>query len=406
LDAIKSPLQGIKVADFSWSVVGPTIATYLSYYGAEVVKVESIYSPEVTRRSAPYKNGVVDINHSLPFLSLNTNKYSLCLNLKHAKGLEVALKLVSWADVIIQSATNSTLNKLGLNYSAFKKVNPDIIALNTSNQGETGPYCNHPGYGDAVVAMAGFPEVTGWADRDPSIPPGAYTDAVTPWFGCLAVLAALEYRNQTGLGQHIDLAQLEVAQHMLRPEVLSYSVNNVVWQRNGNRSLIHAPHSVYRCSGDNRWCAFAITTEDEWKAFCWILGNPDWTKDAKFAVMADRKKNEDELDSLIESWTMTLKAEEVMERLQTAGIASGVVKNIGDLHEDPQLIHRGNFAKVTHPEIGDYTVELPPARFSQITADLRRSAPCMGEHTEYVCCTLLGISGEEFVQLDSDGVFK
>jgi benzylsuccinate CoA-transferase BbsF subunit len=402
----KAPLENVKIADFSWSVVGPTITMFLSCYGAEVVKVESIYSPEVTRHSAPYKDGVVGIDRSFVFPKLNTNKYSICLNLKHPKGREIALRLVAWADIVVQSTSNSTLDKLGLNYADLREVNRDIIVLNTTNQGQTGPYRDHPGYGDATVALAGFPEVTGWPDREPSLPPGAYTDMVTPWFGSLAVLTALAYRDRTGLGQHIDISQLESGIHMLMPAFLIYSANKVISRRAGNRSLTEAPHGVYRCLGDDRWCAIAVTSEVEWQAFCQVLGDPDWTREPKFATMLQRKKNEDELDKLVETWTVNLTPEEVMTRLQMAGVAAGVVQNIKDLHADPQLEHHGYFQTLRHPEIGDYAVELPPMRFSRSAAELRRPAPRLGEHTEYVCCQLLGMPVEEFVHLHSEGVFE
>ena len=402
----ESPLKDIRIADFSWSVVGPSITTFFSYYGAEVVKVESIHTPEVTRRSAPFKDNLVGIDRSLVFPTLNTNKYSICLNLKHPGGREIALKLAKWADIIVQSATDNTLEKLRLNYEDFKTVKKSIIVLNTTSQGQIGPNSNHPGYGDAAVAMAGFPEVTGWPDREPSLPPGAYTDSVTPWFGALAIMAALEFRNRTGKGQHIDLSQLEAGAHMLAPAFLVYSANHVVPMRNGNRSASGAPHGVYRCLGDNRWCAIAVTSEDEWKAFCRALGEPRWTKDPKFVTQYSRKKNEDELDDLVESWTASVTPEEALQKLQAAGVASGIVKNIRDLHNDAQLNHRGHFQKVKHPEVGEYTVELPPARFSQSAVEVRQPAPRLGEHTEYVCCSLLGISAEEFVRLHSEGIFE
>jgi benzylsuccinate CoA-transferase BbsF subunit len=403
---LKDLLESIKIADFSWSVVGPSVATFLSYYGAEVVKVESILSPEVTRRSAPFEDNIVGIDRSRVFPTLNTNKYSLCLNLKKPEGRKIALKLAAWADIIVQSATDITLDKLRLNYFDFVDVNPDIIVLNTSSQGQTGPYSNHPGYGDAAVAMAGFPEVTGWPDREPCLPPGAYTDSVTPWFGVLAILSALEYRDRTGIGQHIDLSQLEAGLHMLTLASLMFSSNHVVPRRAGNRSLTDAPCGVYRCLGDDRWCAITIASETEWQAFCQVLGNPNWIQNPRFATIADRKQNEEELDRLIESRTKLLPPEEVMAQLQAVGIAAGVVNNVSDLREDAQLIHRGHFQKVQHPVIGKYTVEMPPARFSKCVAKIRRPAPMLGEHNEYICCQILGMSGEEFVWLDSEGVFQ
>jgi crotonobetainyl-CoA:carnitine CoA-transferase CaiB-like acyl-CoA transferase len=401
-----SPLQNIKIADLSWSVVGPEIALYLSYYGAEVVKLESLHTPEVTRRSSPFKDGISTLDRSLVFPIHNTNKYSLSINLKHPKGRAIALRLVSWADIVIQSTTSNTLEKLKLTYSDLREVNERLIVLVTSNQGQTGPYSSHPGYGDSVVALAGFPEVTGWPDRAPSLPPAAYSDAFTPWFGTLAVLSALEYRNRTGKGQLIDLAQLEAAANMLTPAFLAYSANNSTITRMGNRSQTDAPHGVYRCLGDDRWCAIAITSEEEWRDFTKVLGEPDWARAHKFSSMTQRKRNEDELDKLIETWTSKHTAEEVMIKLQANHIAAGIVQNVSDLHRDPQLMHRGHFQTISHPEIDKYTIELPPYRLSENHAELRRPAPLLGKNTEYVCCNLLKMSGEEFAQLYSEGVFE
>ena len=162
-----SALSEINVVDFSWSVVGPSIAAFLSYYGAEVIKVESIHAPEVSRRSAPFQDNIVGIDRSRAFPTLNTNKYSLCLNMKHPESQYVIEKLIQRADIVIQSATESTLEKLGIDYHHLKSINNKIIVLNTTNQGQTGSCSNHPGYGDSSVALAGFPEVTGWPDREP-----------------------------------------------------------------------------------------------------------------------------------------------------------------------------------------------------------------------------------------------
>lgn len=402
----KSPLQNVNIADFSWSVVGPTMTTMLAYYGAEVVKVESRYTPEISRVSSPYKDGITGINRSVYFNRANVNKYSLHLNLNHPKGQEVARKLAAWADVVVDSFTPGSAAKRGISYNDLKQINEDIIVLSTSSQGQTGPYSRHPGYGFQLVALCGFTELIGWPDGGPSLPPAVYTDFIAPWFGISAILAALEFRDRTGLGQNIDLSQVETGLQMLTLPILSYSANSYIWQRTGNRSLTYAPHGAYRCLGDDRWCVISVTTEEEWRAFCRVLNNPDWTLDAKFATVLSRKQNEDELDRLVEEWIISFTAEEVMTRLQMAGVPAGVVKNNKDMWFDPQLKHRGHFKVVTHPEIGEHSCELPSIRLSECPAEVRRPAPCLGEHSEFVCCHLLGMSDTEFAHLMSEGVFE
>jgi len=220
------------------------------------------------------------------------------------------------------------------------------------------------------------------------------------------VIGALDYRGRTGRGQYIELSQLEAAIHCLETAILDYTVNGREQGRIGNRHPQASPHGAYRCLGDDRWCAIAVFTEQEWRSFCRVVGNPPWTGDSRFATLADRLENADELDCLVEEWASRQSAERVMDLMQAAGIAAGVVKNSQDLHADPQLKHRNHYRVLDHPEIGPSTYDMPAYRLSKTPTQLTMPAPCLGEHNQFVCSEFLRISDEDFVELLAEGDFE
>jgi len=174
----------------------------------------------------------------------------------------------------------------------------------------------------------------------------------------------------------------------------------------GNKHAEAAPHNAYRCLGDDRWCSIAVFTDDEWRSFCNVIGNPAWTTSPKFKTLQVRKQNEDELDTLIDEWTMKRTAEDVMKVMQAAGVAAGVVQTGQDIMDlDPQLKHRRFFSEVDHTEIGKYNIFRPAYIMSKTPAILKR-APLLSEHNEYCLKEFLGISDEEIAQLVIDGVLE
>ena len=400
------PLQGVKVLDFSIAFMGPDLTRTLSAFGAEVIKVESIHQHELTRVSAPFKDNVVGINRSFVFAAMNTGKHGITLNLKHPRSAEVVKRLITWADIVVENFVPGSVKKYGLDYEQLRELKPDIIVLSLSAQGATGPYSRHPGYGFNLLALCGFSHLTGWPDHEASVPVGAYTDFILPWFAIAAILSALDYRLRTGKGQHIEGSQLEISPQFLIPAILDYTANGRVQTRCGNRSSSASPHGAFRCRGNDRWCVIAVSSDEEWETFCRVIGSPEWTKDRKFNTLGGRKDNEDELDKLVEAWTVLFTPEEVMTRMQAPGVASGVVQSIKDVVNDPQLEHRGTFRILEHPELGAHICENLAFRLSKCKVEWKRPAPCLGEHNEFVYTKLLGMSEEEFVELLNDGVFE
>jgi len=278
--------------------------------------------------------------------------------------------------------------------------------LRTSMQGQTGPHSHLAGTGVNLVGITGFAHLCGWPDRDPSQPYGPYTDAVAAHICGALLIAALDYRRRTGKGQLLDISQFEAGVNFIAPAMMDYFINHRVANRMGNYSPCAAPHAAYRCRGQDKWCTIAVFTDAEWHAFCRVIGNPSWTKKARFATFQGRKKHELELDRLVEEWTINYTPEEVMTMMQKEGVPAGIVQTIEDLHNDPHLKHRGHYWTINHREIGQFSCFGQLAKLSKTPALGRMPSPCLGEHTEYVCREILKLSDEEFVQLLSEGVFE
>jgi benzylsuccinate CoA-transferase BbsF subunit len=198
---------------------------------------------------------------------------------------------------------------------------------------------------------------------------------------------------------------LEASVHFASSMVMDYTVNGTVQTRMGNRNPGAAPHGVYPCRGEERWCAIAVFSDREWDALCKAMGSPKWTKSAKFDTLLHRTENADELDELIGKWTRKLKAEDVMAKLQAVGVAAGVVQTGEDLvDKDPQMRHRDHFVEIEHAEMGKHLTERPPYRLSKTPSQPQRPFPSFGEHTELVCKEILGMGDEEFAELIGAGV--
>lgn len=399
------PFAGVNVLDFTWAGVGPFTTNYLAFYGAMVIKVESRTHTDITRIMTPYKDNIPGIERSAYFTWSNpAKKYGITLNLNHPKGVEIARRLVAWADIVAESFTAGTMEKWSLGYEDLKKIKPDIIMLRTCMHGQTGPLAKHPGQGMVLTALVGLSSNIGWPDRPPSGFYGAYSDFIAPLFNAVCLISALDYRRRTGKGQYLDLSQHEASVHFLAPLILDYTTNQRQPQNIGNRLSYAAPHGIYRCRGDDRWCAIAVFTDEEWKSFCKVIGNPAWTRDPKFATLMGRIRNVDELDRLVEEWTINFTAEEVMTLMQEAGVGAGIAANAEDVTKDPQMKHYHFFNELDHPEMGRRShYHGPGFILSKAPYELAR-ATLLGEYNEYVCTKILGISEEEFVQLMEENV--
>ena len=401
----KYALEGLKVVDFSWVFTGPIVTKYLGDHGAEVIKIESATRPDGTRLMTPFKPGAMGLNASGVFANYNSSKYSININLREPRGKEVVKKLVQRADIVLETFGPGVMTKLQLNYDVLKQVKSDIIMLSMTMVGQTGPHSQQPSFGQVLQATNGFVQLLGWPDRTPSLPVAAYTDYIAPWYVLIALMAALDFRRRTGKGQYIDLAMLEASVHLAAPVVMDYTVNGTIQNRMGNRNPGYAPHGVYPGKGEERWIAIAAASDEEWQALCKVMGNPEWTKSPKFDTLLHRTENQDELDKLMGQWTKNHTPEEIMAKLQAAGVAAGVLQNAQDMvDKDPQLKLRKHFVEMDHAEMGKHLTERPPFKLSKTPSEPQRPFPSFGEHTEYVCKEILKMGDAEFADLIGAGV--
>ena len=403
---MRHALEDIKIADFTWYVAGPFCTRYLADYGARVIKIESTRVVDGVRPYPPYKDNIPGVNRGGYFHNYNCNKLGVTLNMRHPKGIEIARRIIMWSDVVAESFSPGIMDNLGLGYEELSRMKPEIIMISLSSKGQTGPQSRLPAVGLHLAALSGFINLTGWPDRDPSLLYGAYTDSIAGRYGAASVMAALAQRQRTGKGQYIDLAQSEAGLQFLIPPMLDYAANGRVLHRNGNRHPAAAPHGAYRCQGEDRWCAIAVFTDQEWEALRRAMGDPSWAGDPGLASLAGRKSREEDLDRLLEQWTIQRSAEEVMTRLQEAGVSAGILEKAEDLHRDPQLAARHHFWTLSHAEIGDSTYDGMGSILSETPAELNRAAPVLGQDNYEVYTRIVGLSDEEFIELVQQGVFE
>ena len=398
--------DGLKVLDFGWIGVGPITARYFGDNGATVIRVESLTRFDGLRMAPPYKNAKPGLNNSQFFANFNASKLSLGLNMAQAQAQAIAKRLcLEWADVVVEGFTPKQMRAWGLHYDDLSPTRPDLIMVSTCQLGQTGLYAKYAGYGNMAASLAGYYEITGWADRGPCMVYGAYTDMLTPGVGAALIAASLDYRRRTGKGQWIDLAQFETGVNHLPVAVLDYAVNGRVATRCGNKDERGCPHAVYQCASDDRWIAIAVFTDDEWCALVRAMGNPAWAQAEKFATTTGRKGNEAELDSNIEAWTKARDAAHIETSLQSAGVAAGMVAKQSDLFEDPQLKHREFFAWREHKVMGLSPYDGLMSHLSKTPGEVS-AAPLLGEHYEEILKGILQYSDEAIAELIGRGTVE
>jgi crotonobetainyl-CoA:carnitine CoA-transferase CaiB-like acyl-CoA transferase len=407
----KKPFEGIKLIQLCWAGVGVYTCNYLSHYGATTIRVETSTRPDPVRLFAPFaptkpgeavgleRSAFFSITHTAPEMGIS-------LNFKQPEALEIFKKLVAWADVVAEGFPAGVMDKQGLDYEGLKKINPNIIMFRTCGYGHTGPMADQPGFGSILTAVTMMDNIVGWPDRPPIPPSTYYTDQLSPMYATLSIMAALDYKRRTGKGQYIDHSQIETGLNYMTPLILDYQVNHRELKPQGNKSDYAAPHGIYRCQGEDRWVAIAVTNDDEWQSFAKAIGSPKWALDKKYAKAADRVKNNDALDKLVETWTINYPPEAVEETLQQAGVGAGVVANAQDIDEDPQMNYYNFYREIEHPFMGRLRYYHPaPIKLSAVETAVGRPV-LLGEHTDYICTKILGMSQGEVDKLRQKGAFE
>ena len=398
------PLAGIRVADFTWVWAGPHATLQLAHLGAEVIRIEALQRPCVTRLLPPWPDGQPGPNRSGYFNQFNQGKRSIVVDLKTPEGLDLARRLVARSDVAAENFAAGVMDRLGLGYDVLRALNPRLVMIALSGYGATGPERAFVSYGPAQVPLSGMSSLTGYRGWPPMHVGISYGDPNGGMHGAFAVLAALWHRERTGTGQYIDLSQWETSMSVLPEGIMDAIMNGGAPARDGNRDPFMAPHGIFRAAGDERWIALAARSDEEWRRLATVMGAPEAAADARFVTLAARKANEDALEAQVTAWTSSRPAEESLALLQGAGLAAFLAMTNRDLFEDPHLRARGFFVELEHPEVGVRRHLGIPWRMSGTPCAVERPAPCLGEATDYVLGEILGLDTATRADLRARGV--
>ena len=331
----KLPLEGIRVIDSSYVFAGPYATALLGDLGAEVVKIEGPERPDFTRGGAfsgllPDNEARSDPwNRTSTFNLANRGKKSLVVDLAKKEGRDVLVDLIKVSDVIVENFTPRVMRGWGLDYPNMKKINPGIVMVSNTGYGRGGPYSSYPAQATTQEATHGLAAVTGYRDAEPSKAGQSYVDFLAAWSCASAALLGLRYRRRFGEGLWADIGMYQLGCYFVSEFVADHIANGTPNRRIGNRHRQFAPQGVYRCAGQDQWCALSVRDDEEWQALCRVLGKPELAADARFASVEARHAHHDALDELITGWTTTVGKVEAMQRLQAAGVAAGVCQTAG-----------------------------------------------------------------------------
>jgi len=408
-------LEGIRVLDLTDGVSGPYCAMLLAGCGAEVIRVESLRHLGFRGNAAGVSPLVddaptlanVDVSQLITanFARYHLDKLSITLNMTKLEGRELFERLVGVTDIVVDNLSFGVMKAWGFDYEGLRRAKKDIILASLPALGE-GPHAEWTTWGMNLLAFTGFAQFWGHADTpmEQRATSNTYADYVAGTIAAASIIAALYHRGKTGEGQSIEVSQTDSTVALLGLVYLDYFVNQRIALPVGNRHPQFAPHNCYRCKGDDRWCVIAVSSEDEWRSLCLVLGAPDWTRDPRFATMEARLRNVDELDRNIEAWTSQRTPHQVMKLMQSAGVPAGAVQNSEDLYYDIQLRSIGHMIDVEVGRRGAITFDGPPLRLREGQRTGRSRAPLLGEHNDYVYRELLGLTGEQVERLIADRV--
>jgi len=421
----KLPLEGIRICDFTAVWAGQTATMYLADMGAECIKVENpyIWNP-MTRAASPRINAMMAAmlppwiaghppepgprpwNNSPAFIQVLRNKKSFTVDSRRPEGLAIVQQLIRISDIVAENLALGTLDKLGLDDDAIRKLRPDAIILHMPAFGRTGAYTEGRGYGSHIDSVAGSSVLRGYRDSAPADNTSIFAgDFWGGMHGAFAVMAALRHRRRTGQGQVIEMAQVESSAHMFPQAALDAAWNGRAQGSIGNRSAEgYVPNGVFPTATADQWVAISCRSDAEWRALVDFMGRPGWATREGFETVAGRARAEDDIETGLAGWTATRDRDELFHALQAAGVTAGPVLNAKEAAEDPHLAASGAWKRL--PATADYPeVEwLRPAyRFSKSNVDLREPPCLFAEHNDYVYREVLGVSDEEIEQLRAGG---
>ncbi|HUO03624.1 MAG TPA: CoA transferase [Candidatus Binataceae bacterium] len=396
------PLKGFRIADFGWIYAVPHATAWLGALGADVIRIESMRSIDMIRFLSG-TDGMMGLNRSGMFHSINFSRRGVMLNLGNPEAREIARKIVKLSDVVTENFTVGNMAKYGLAYEDLIKIRPDLIMLSGTPLGQDGPLARTVGFGPTTQAYAGLCHITGYPNSFPSGIATSWPDFAVGVGMVFFLLAALRHRARTGEGQYLDLSMAEMVTSMIPEAMMDFLMNGRDDGPIGNRDESMAPHGVFPVAGDDRWIAIVCANDTDFAALCEVIGTPSMAADRKFSRLSGRLANVDELEREIAARTKNFERDILVASLRARGIAAGPVYNTEELVNDPAFAASGMMIKVRHGEVGERSIPGLPVRFSAIEPDYR-GAPMIDEHTDEVLTSLLGYSAGEIAELRNSGV--
>lgn len=391
-------LEGVKVLDLTRVLAGPYATMVLGDMGADIIKIEMPGVGDDSRQFGPYVKG-----ESAYFLSLNRNKRSITLNLKKEKARRLFIEMVKKCDVVVENFRPGTMEKLGLGYEELKKINPSIIYAACSGFGHTGPYSQRAAYDAVVQAMGGIMSITGEKDGKPTRVGPSIGDITAGLFSAIGILSALNYRNQTGKGQMVDVAMLDCQVAILENAIARYVVTGEIPMPAGNRHTSIVPFEPFETLDGE--IMIAAGNDGLWGKLCKIMDREDLIEDDKFKTNPLRNENYTELRPIIAKIIGTKTSNQWLQILEEAGVPNGPINTIDKVLENPQVNAREMIKEVYHPTAGGLKMPGVPIKMSETQGEIVKPAPILGQHTEEILKELLNLTSDEILNLQKEDIF-
>lgn len=372
-----SPLENLRVLDFTWFLAGPYATMILADLGADVVKVEAPERGDPSRAAGPFINQV-----SAYFLSVNRNKRSIVLDLKSEQGREIAAQLAERADVVVENFVPGTMARWALDYATLAKKNPRLIYASCTGFGQTGPRANESAFDLVIQALAGTMSITGNRDGSPMRGGNSIGDLGGALFLTIGILAALEARHRTGRGQFLDVSLLDAQVALLENAFARYFATSEIPTRLGSQHPLIAPFQAFPTR--DGYIVVTAGTEAQWARLCEALSARELKEDARFVHNTARRENIHALENELNARFETRTTNEWLTHLAQYEIPCAPIQNIAQAANDPQILAREMIVQVDDAKAGRQRVVSTPLRFSEMHAGARTSAPQLGEHTDEI----------------------
>lgn len=404
------PLAGLIVLDLSRILAGPTCTQVLGDLGAEVIKIERPVKGDDTRGWGPpflKDNSGRETRESAYYLSSNRNKRSVAIDLSTEAGQKILIELAGKADVLVENFKVGDLKRRGLDYDALKAVNPSLIYCSITGFGQTGPYAARAGYDFLIQGMGGIMSLTGFPESEGGTETKAgvgIADVMCGMYATVSILAALNHRNRTGEGQHIDMSLFDAQVSWLINQGVAHLVSGEVPGRLGNAHPTIVPYETFPAS--DRSFILAVGNDSQFQKFCRVAGAADLARDKRFLTNADRVRNRAELVPLVRRLTIERTASDWITILEKEGVPCGPVNDLGDVFSDPHVLARDMRITMEHPLSGQVDLIGSPIRLSRTPVTYRRSPPVLGEGTADILSRHLGLTQADLEALQQSGILQ